>query len=60
MLAQSQACVVVFLDACHSGAAALGSGDQHEVAVGRLSVWHGCQPTSGTGPFSTLRTGPPG
>ena len=41
ILAQSPARVVVFLDACHSGAAALGSGSQHEVAVGRLNAWHG-------------------
>lgn len=40
-LAQSAARVVVFLDACQSGSAALGSGDQHEAAVDRLKTWSG-------------------
>ena len=40
-LAQSAARVVVFLDACHSGAAALGSGNQHEAAIDRLRNWKG-------------------
>ena len=40
-LAQSAARVVVFLDACHSGTAALGSGNQHEAAIDRLKNWKG-------------------
>ena len=40
-LAKSPARIVIFLDACHSGSAALGSGDQHEAAVARLNHWTG-------------------
>jgi uncharacterized caspase-like protein len=39
--AQSPARIVVFLDACHSGSAALGSGDQHEAAIDKLKNWTG-------------------
>jgi uncharacterized caspase-like protein/uncharacterized protein YecT (DUF1311 family) len=39
--AQSAARIVVFLDACQSGTAALGSGDQHEAAIDRLRNWKG-------------------
>jgi uncharacterized protein YecT (DUF1311 family) len=38
---QSPARIVVFLDACQSGTAALGSGDQHEAAIDRLRNWKG-------------------
>jgi uncharacterized caspase-like protein/uncharacterized protein YecT (DUF1311 family) len=39
--AASKARIVVFLDACQSGAAALGSGGQHEAAIDRLKSWNG-------------------
>jgi uncharacterized caspase-like protein/uncharacterized protein YecT (DUF1311 family) len=39
--AQSRARIVVFLDACRSGTAALGSGGQHEAAIDRLRNWTG-------------------
>jgi hypothetical protein len=39
--AQSKARIVVFLDACQSGTAALGTGGQHEAAIDRLKNWTG-------------------
>lgn len=41
VLATSPARVVIFLDACHSGSAALGSDTQNETAIERLKTWHG-------------------
>jgi uncharacterized protein YecT (DUF1311 family) len=39
--AESPARIIVFLDACQSGTAALGSEGQHEAAIDRLQTWKG-------------------